>query len=242
MIKAYWMISNNVGDTLTPWILTKLRGQCPLHLKGLDVALSGSIINHLEPGCKTLGCGLASLKDSVNRGIDVRGVRGPITKTIMEAHGYTIPEVFGDIGMLMPRMYTPTPGVTYPIGVVPHYVDQNNAYILWGGNPRVKIINVFDPVEKVLDDICSCKLILSSSLHGLVFAHAYKIPVEWIKLSDELGGDGTKFRDHFAAVGIKCSQPIKMDLTNKKIKPTAQTPTFDDTLLWNTLQTLVGEL
>ena len=49
---------------------------------------------------------------------------------------------------------------------------------------------------KVVDYICSCKIILSSSLHGLIISDAYKIPNIW--LNEYSLNEGTfKFKDYF---------------------------------------------
>ena len=54
--------------------------------------------------------------------------------------------------------------------------------------------------ERVLEHICSCRAVVSSSLHGLVCADAYGIPNVWL---DEfaLEEGHFKFRDYFASQG-----------------------------------------
>jgi hypothetical protein len=48
---------------------------------------------------------------------------------------------------------------------------------------------------------------VSSSLHGIIVAHAFGIPAAWLRWSDKLSGDGVKFRDHAALVGLSM-QPV----------------------------------
>lgn len=50
---------------------------------------------------------------------------------------------------------------------------------------------------EVLDQICSCEYIASSSLHGLIMSEAYDIPNLWIELSGKLMGGHFKFHDFF---------------------------------------------
>lgn len=65
-----------------------------------------------------------------------------------------------------------------------------------------KIIDLTtNDVEGIITEICSCKKILSTSLHGIIVAQAYNIPALWIKKND-IGTDGFKFYDYFSSVGI----------------------------------------
>lgn len=70
--------------------------------------------------------------------------------------------------------------------------------------PDMHVISTLsaDPLA-VVDRIRACRVILSSSLHGLVVAHAYGIPAAWVQFSDKLSGDGSKFRDHAASIGVE---------------------------------------
>jgi exopolysaccharide biosynthesis predicted pyruvyltransferase EpsI len=58
-----------------------------------------------------------------------------------------------------------------------------------------KIINILDPIEKVIDEVCECENIISSSLHGLILSHMYQIPFKWVKFSNLVSGDDFKFKD-----------------------------------------------
>ena len=65
-------------------------------------------------------------------------------------------------------------------------------------------------VEAVIENLCDCERIVSSSLHGLIMATAYGIPCRWAELSDNVIGDGTKFRDFFQSVHMSDQQPLNM--------------------------------
>ena len=69
-------------------------------------------------------------------------------------------------------------------------------------------------IEHIIDEINKCERILSSSLHGIIVAHAYNIPALWIKKGDIGSLNGFKFKDYFSSVnipfydGFECSDEI----------------------------------
>ena len=72
---------------------------------------------------------------------------------------------------------------------------------------KSKIIDIESPINLVVDQICSCKYIASSSLHGIIAADAYNVPSLYIKFSDKVKGKGFKFRDYFGSVGGSDTEP-----------------------------------
>jgi pyruvyltransferase len=60
---------------------------------------------------------------------------------------------------------------------------------------------VFSGAQEFVDQLCRCRVIASSSLHGLIAADAYDIPFVWISLSKRLVGGDFKFRDYFLSTG-----------------------------------------
>ena len=49
----------------------------------------------------------------------------------------------------------------------------------------------------------ACEEIVTSTLHGLICAEAYGIPVTWVKYSDKICGGQLKFQDYFLGTGRK---------------------------------------
>jgi len=205
-IKASWCLSDNFGDKLTPWLIKKITGRYPLYLEpGIqdDPKLlgAGSILNWnwaKNPKLIVWGSGIAAQTDSIEMS-DFRLVRGPIcSERIKQLYKIDIP--FGDPGLLLSRFINKNVTQTDEIGIIPHYADQ---LIIWkriASKPKLRFINILNDIEDVVSSVRSCKFIFSSSLHGLILADCYHIPNYWIKVSNNLLGDDTKFRDYFLSV------------------------------------------
>ncbi|HEY3274478.1 MAG TPA: polysaccharide pyruvyl transferase family protein [Methanocella sp.] len=136
-------------------------------------------------------------------------VRGPLSREILVKQKIDCPEIYGDPALLYPRFYLPEKEKKYRLGIIPHYVDKSSDAIKnLAGSPEVKIIDIERPINDVVDQICSCKYIASSSLHGIIAADAYHIPSLWMKISENVVGNGFKFRDYFASVGRRDEKPL----------------------------------
>ncbi len=143
-------------------------------------------------------------------------VRGPLTREIIINQGFDCPEVYGDPALLYPRFYKPRGIVKkHKIGIIPHYIDADNPWIKRLRRHGIKIINILDPINKVVDEILECEMIAASSLHGIIAADAYGVPSTWIELSDKVIGKGFKFRDYFMSVGRKDREPLRVNETTK---------------------------
>jgi len=104
--------------------------------------------------------------------------------------------------LLLPRFYQPKSDKKYKVGIIPHYVDFDICNKLFSNLENVKIIDVCNDVEKVVNDICECEMTISSSLHGIIVSHAYNIKSCWVKLSDKIYGDGIKFLDYYYSINL----------------------------------------
>lgn len=80
-----------------------------------------------------------------------------------------------------------------------------------GGVNNLNIIHLRGThVEKTINEICSCRFIYSSSLHGLIVSHAYGIPALWFEHT-RLTGDRFKFYDYFSSVCIPAYSPLTIE-------------------------------
>ena len=158
----------------------------------------GSIIHYADNNSIVWGAGLISPNHKPRGNPKIRAVRGPLTRKKLLDLGHECPEVYGDPALLYPRYYTPKAEKKHKLGIIPHYKDKQNP---WLKHQKAKIIDIQGGVNQVVDDVCSCEAIISSSLHGVILADAYGIPGYWIKLSDRLVGGNFKFKDYLLSVG-----------------------------------------
>jgi pyruvyltransferase len=137
-------------------------------------------------------------------------VRGPLTRETVLRQGIACPPVYGDPALLYPRFYRPPRAERHALGLVPHRHDVGHPLVRrLAERPGVLLIDPRAKPHDVLDRICQCAAIASSSLHGLVMAAAYGIPSLWIEVSDRVEGGGFKFRDFYGSVGSPIVEPFR---------------------------------
>jgi len=228
MVYGFWSPEANFGDALTPWILEKLFNE-PVVFKRpaqghTSYMVTGSILNCELTNAIVWGCGLANANDPVALdAAEIRAVRGPLTAKIARARGAVINDVVGDPALLLPRWYKPRIEGG-DLGIIPHYVDYEEVQARYGQSDDIIVIDVLQPVETVLDQLALCNRVLSSSLHGLIAAHAYGKPAEWVVFSDKLEGDGMKFQDYFMSIGYAKATPIDMTRSDYSVNELRKWP------------------
>jgi hypothetical protein len=87
----------------------------------------------------------------------------------------------------------------FTLGVVPHYTDKNHPFVAaLARQDGTVVLDVCKAPDAFLAMLQDCQAIVSTSLHGLVFADALRIPSLWMELSDNVAGGGFKFHDWFS--------------------------------------------
>jgi pyruvyltransferase len=223
---SWWTGKNgkNFGDALNPILAKFISGKEISHVPLKDSSKTfryygiGSILQFIySDNCIIWGSGfMADISEMNISPKKICAVRGKLTRDKLLKKGYNCPEIYGDPALLYPIFYNPKVEKKYKIGIIPHYVDNEN---LWLNNfkndKNVLIINALDDVNKIIKDILSCECIISSSLHGIIAADAYNVPSIWVEFSEKIGGNGFKFRDYFSSVNRIDTTPIKIDTTTK---------------------------
>ena len=181
----------------------------------------GSIISQYAEGRVVVwGSGLLQ-SDATIYNADFRAVRGRYTQDRIKKLGYRVPEVLGDPALLLPLVYPPSTEKKFKVGIIPHYVHFEQFQKEFEGSD-VLVINLLEPIEKVIDLIVSCEITYSTSLHGVIVSHAYEVPSIWITHDVitnrlQLAGDNIKFKDYFSSVDIPEYEPINIqEILNAK--------------------------
>ena len=217
---VYWWASErkdvgNFGDILNPVVLNYFN--IPFtHIKSwknthIDLIAIGSIIDKANSKTTVLGSGVMSYNTRINPNADFKLVRGPITRECILKAGGTCLENYGDPGLLLSLLCDESKK-EHDVGFIPHFFDYEKIKEQF---PNEFVINIMDndPLN-VAKKITKCRSIVSSSLHGIIAAHAYGIPAAWA-ISDYLISNfsDTKFLDYFASVN---TSPTKSSFHDPK--------------------------
>lgn len=195
--------SINFGDRLSEVVTRQL-------LKGYNLSLDdevkessrllaiGSILHFAQSGDHIWGSGWNGKipkSEFMANSLIVHAVRGPLTAEFLRKKRINVPEVFGDPGLLIPDLFKgrfkPKKELDYVF--VPNLNDlslvsgwKNIVSPLWGWN-------------SVISEIMRSKLVLSSSLHGLIIAEAFGIPARYVRISET--ESLFKYQDYYLGTG-----------------------------------------
>lgn len=227
-IKMQGKSKENYGDLLGKYLVEKISQKEAVWSKPSKFSIHdffspiyvtiGSILTHVNKKCIVWGSGIVSKEYPIKKG-EFLAVRGPQTRNHLIKQGYEVPEVFGDPALLLPKYYNPNIEKEYASGIIPHYSDYNKVKDFYKDDNSILLIDLMtDDVDKTTDEILKCRKIVSSSLHGIIVAHAYGIPAVWQKFSGNIFGDDIKYQDYFESVDIKPYWPIvfnkRMDISD----------------------------
>ena len=219
------LLPNNWGDDINFYIIPILTGKKVFNYSSMyrwilasdenNYTCIGSLIDMFSD-TKTIvwGSGILRgnepLKDIPEK---VLAVRGPKSRKYLIDKGISCPEVYGDPALLLPLIYKPSIQKKYKLGVIPNLADVRNPLVdrlIKIGKGSVKFINMtdYDDWKSVIEDICCCEAIVSSSLHGLIIADTYGIPNARVKFSDNVTGGDFKYDDYFESVSRAKKTPL----------------------------------
>lgn len=228
-LKLYYYIYPNIGDILNEFLINKLfqidtsyENYCTAEMMALgsifDRLLEDFKVNAKEKELRKhadqanpihiWGTGMIKYYKhpaKLIRPIKVHALRGKLSKDQLErATGEKYLCVLADPGLLAPLLLWNIPEKKYDVGIIPHYVDADADVFQKMKNEYSNsiIIDVKAEPMNVLETIASCKLIISTSLHGLIIADSFGIPNIWCESSDKIIGEGFKYRDYYSSFDL----------------------------------------
>lgn len=203
-LQKYRRRVDNFGDLLGPVIVERIladRGLADGAARHGRLLAVGSILKLARDGDTVWGIGAngKSLSDDFAfTRLDVRAVRGPLTRDFLLGRGIDVPEVYGDPGLLVGRLWTrdELAGTRRrrPRVIVPNLHDYPAVRRAYGR----EVVNPTAPMAKVLGAIASSDLVVGSSLHGIVIAESLGIPARLVASSAE---PEFKYLDYFRGSG-----------------------------------------
>ena len=223
-LKKGRLLHHNFADDLNLYLLSALSKRkivfydysliCKIFHKKRILAI-GSILNEwINDNCIIWGAGSQLDCDyAPHANPEIRAVRGPKTRDWLMKSGIQCPAIYGDPALLLPKVYSPKISTKREIAIIPHILDEDSEelshFLKYHKDIKVISLSNYTKWQDVINDLCSCKMIISSSLHGLILSDAYNIPNIWVKIRHSLGGDGYfKFKDYFLSVGRDEKEPL----------------------------------
>lgn len=194
----------NFGDLLGPVIVEAMLRRAgiipadgPTDARLLSV---GSIIQLGRTGDTVWGSGVNGKTadwEYTFDDLDVRAVRGPLTRDFLADRGIDSPPVFGDPALLLPELHPNlrewSSRKRHAVTVVPNLRDSR---AMLRGSGRG--IRPTAPVDAVLRRIAESELVVGSSLHGIIVAESLGIPARLVRSDHE---SPFKYEDYYRGTG-----------------------------------------
>lgn len=203
----YFLRINNVGDKFSPEIVRAVSGKETIwtsNLSSRHLLGAGSILASATEHSYVWGSGIMNPRLGIGNPAPSRvlALRGKLSYTeLSRTLGSRLSDIpLGDPGFLSNILVgKPQLENRFDLAVIPHYVDQTNPYVQSLSTlDGVRILDVHQEPKAFISALAQCRYAISSSLHGLIFSESLGIPNAWVEFSNQVAGDGFKFRDWFS--------------------------------------------
>lgn len=205
----------NFGDAINPMLFEQITKKKVVNsskiinlFKKPSYYFIGSILDNLNKN-NAIVCGTGFQNENakvLKKPSKIIAVRGPLTRNIFLKYNIECPEVYCDPALLLPNIYMPKNlEKKYDVGIIAHYIDKEvlSKKRIIDNNLTYHFIDIESDWKMIIEEISKSRYILSSSLHGIIVAHAYGVPAVRIKLSDMVVGGDFKFNDYALSVNDK---------------------------------------
>ena len=205
----YWSRIDNFGDYLSNIIFEHFTSSIPQNKKNKQALIFGlgSILNLISVDSTVWGSGFRcseNANQSKDRlcglNLDLRLIRGPLTRDKLLEMGFECPKLYGDPAIIMPIIYEPKV-VHNPNGVliIAHYSDYDDFMKSKYSN---MVVNAGTKDYKmIINKIRLSKKVISSSLHGIILAESYGVPAVLVNVNPDL--DLFKYQDYYLSTNRK---------------------------------------
>lgn len=205
--------TGNVGDDFSEWLFSRTLGPALSEISGtllfgvgsildtkFDTAFGGADIHDRL----VFGSGARSavtLPDMSQGRWKVYCVRGPLTARALDLPA---DRAVADPAILAPRFH-PAVAAGGPVGIVPYFTASGAAWGQVAARLGWKVVSPHLGVEAFIAALTACSRVFCESMHGAIFADAYRIP--WRPLSGtgaqaEGATHAFKWTDWTASMGI----------------------------------------
>ena len=182
-IKSNGEIVENFGDRLSYELVSRIVGhdiQTIINETSNERKLIaiGSILNSANNDDVVWGSGFLTYTGKNNdlKNLDIRSVRGPRTRKILkEVFNKDAPEIYGDPALLFPYFFPEfkrSKQPKYDYVVVPH-MSQGDSL---SNHNDERVVKPTEDWRVVVTKITNAKLVISTSLHGIIIAESFGIP------------------------------------------------------------------
>lgn len=204
----------NAGDLYNRDLIAHLYGQPPLNAEtGPRLLLVGSVVHRARSGDIVCGVGTkgADLPDPRITQLDLRAVRGPLTVAALTERGYDTSSItsLADPGLYVASVYpelvaqtTAEPG---RVIFIPHYRDLHH----FRSGRDYRLVSIDCEPGDLVREILRAEFIYTSSLHGLIFAHALGRPA--LLVAPVEGEPELKYQDYYASIDLPWTSPPGID-------------------------------
>lgn len=126
--------------------------------------------------------------------VDIRAVRGHLTRELLQKQGHFVPDVLGDPGLLVgelwPFMKRCEP--RYPLTIIPNLNDLRDY------KASQDVLDPRSDLKACLTRIAESEFVVGSSLHGIIVAESLGVPARLISSSVE---PTFKYEDYYLGSG-----------------------------------------
>jgi pyruvyltransferase len=166
----------------------------------------GSILHFAKDGDLVWGSGINGKhpfqKDYSFKSLNIRSVRGPLTRKMLQSFGLEVPEIYGDPALLFSAFFP-----EFKVNPIREYlviVHISEEYLFPKND---NIVYATDPWNEIIQKIVESKFVISTSLHGLIIAESFGIPARLLRITAK--EPLFKYSDYYLGTGRENFQYAK---------------------------------